>query len=88
VGRSASKERSQCRGGAVQDAGHHLGVGEHAVGAERMEAGQAELASQFPTVWRSAWGGERSPESLEIGRGDEAIEFGLPEVYGFGSCHA
>ena len=64
--------------GAGQHGGHHLGVGEHAVGAERMGAGQAELVEQVPAARWLAWGGERSPVGLEVERGVEAIELGAP----------
>jgi hypothetical protein len=64
--------------GAGQHGGHHLGVGEHADGAERMGARQAELVEQFPAAGWLAWGGERSPVGLEDERGVEAIELGAP----------
>ncbi len=65
--------------GAGQHGGHHLGVGEHAVGAERMgAAGQTELVEQVPAAWWLKLGGERFPAGLEVERGVEAIELGAP----------
>jgi hypothetical protein len=40
-----------------------------------MGAGQAELVEQFPAARWLAWGGERSPDGLEVERGVEEIEF-------------
>ena len=62
--------------GAGQHGGHHIGVGEHAVGAERMGTSQAGPVEQFPVAWWLAWRGERSPVGLEVERGVEAIDLG------------
>ena len=64
-----------------------VGVGEHLVDAELMEACQPALVKDLPAEGWLQWRGEGYPDGLGVERGIKTVELGVADAFGEEALH-